>query len=207
MQRQSAKIVAEPDLFADHQAMLAEGRNTARALAEVIGQDGERLALAGGFCAQVAAAYWKALGGVPALRSLPIGVDTAGLAGPAQGLASGLGTAAARLAPERAFHELGRIYNRMIPEAFRLRYGVYYTPPGLTERLLDQASAAGVDWPTCRVLDAACGAGPFWPRWRIGLDPVQRERVRRRLYGHANLYGVFTDFALRQTRAGASSPS
>lgn len=38
------------------------------------------------------------------------------------------------------------------------------------------------------------------PYGRISLDPEKRRRFARSLYGHANLYGVFTDVALRWTK-------
>lgn len=40
------------------------------------------------------------------------------------------------------------------------------------------------------------------PYGRVTLSPELRDRYRRSLYGHANLYGVFTDMALRFTRPG-----
>ena len=40
------------------------------------------------------------------------------------------------------------------------------------------------------------------PYGRVVLSPEMRERFRRSLFGHANLYGVFTDLALRFTRPG-----
>ena len=40
------------------------------------------------------------------------------------------------------------------------------------------------------------------PYGRITLTPALREKFRRSLFGHANLYGVFTDLALRFTRRG-----
>lgn len=40
------------------------------------------------------------------------------------------------------------------------------------------------------------------PYGRVGLSAVLRERYSRSLYGHANLYGVFTDLALRWTVPG-----
>lgn len=40
------------------------------------------------------------------------------------------------------------------------------------------------------------------PYGRITLTRAQRQRYSRSLYGHANLYGVFTDIALRWTKAG-----
>jgi adenine-specific DNA-methyltransferase len=40
------------------------------------------------------------------------------------------------------------------------------------------------------------------PYGRVTLTPQQRRRYARGLYGHANLYGVFTDAAMRWTRPG-----
>jgi adenine-specific DNA-methyltransferase len=40
------------------------------------------------------------------------------------------------------------------------------------------------------------------PYGRVTLGPEQRQRYARSLYGHANLYGVFTDAAVRWTRRG-----
>jgi adenine-specific DNA-methyltransferase len=38
------------------------------------------------------------------------------------------------------------------------------------------------------------------PYGRVALSPERRQHFARSLYGHANLYGVFTDLALRWTR-------
>lgn len=40
------------------------------------------------------------------------------------------------------------------------------------------------------------------PYGRVTLSPELREKYRRGLFGHANLYGVFTDLALRFTKPG-----
>ena len=40
------------------------------------------------------------------------------------------------------------------------------------------------------------------PYGRVTLSPALREKYRRSLFGHANLYGIFTDLALRYTRVG-----
>jgi len=40
------------------------------------------------------------------------------------------------------------------------------------------------------------------PYGRVSLEPKMRSRYSRSLYGHANLYGLFTDLAFRLTRAG-----
>ena len=42
------------------------------------------------------------------------------------------------------------------------------------------------------------------PYGRISLSPQQRQKYGRSLYGHANLYGLFTDQALRLTRIGGT---
>ena len=42
------------------------------------------------------------------------------------------------------------------------------------------------------------------PYGRITLSPQLREKYRRSLFGHANLYGLFTDLALRFTRTGGA---
>lgn len=40
------------------------------------------------------------------------------------------------------------------------------------------------------------------PYGRVRLDPETRSRYRLSLFGHANLYGLFTDMAVRHTRPG-----
>ena len=58
----------------------------------------------------------------------------------------------------------------MLPAEYRVRHGIYFTPPALAERMLDQATDAGIDWVKARVLDPACGGGAF-------LAPVARRIV------------------------------
>ncbi|NBC23174.1 MAG: N-6 DNA methylase [Gammaproteobacteria bacterium] len=268
-----------------------ELRGLARAAAQRETDDDRRLQLARGCTAAVLRAYWRAVQPGP-LAEPPITVDPAALPPAMSALVPELSAALARVGPDRAFYELGRLYTALLPATYRARYGVYYTPPELAERLLDQATAAGLDWATCRVLDPACGGGAFlapvarrmlkavrrqqpgvspaaarravcgrlhgyeidsfaawisrvavdavlWvpdalvastgvetrvgdatatadpradvafdlvvgnpPYGRVGLPPPLRARYRRSLYGHANLYGVFTDLALRHARPG-----
>lgn len=205
----------------------------------------------------------------------------------AMALAESLGATIAALDPEQGAYQIGRAYTGMLPPEHRSAHGIYYTPPALTARLLDQATAAGVDWVNARVLDPACGGGAFlapvahriidalpdcspaillrnigsrlrgyeldpfgaWlsqvtldamvlplsratgkrlpvvvtvgdslqrsaardrfdlvignpPYGRVKLNPKDRSRFKRGLYGHANLYGLFTDLALRHTKQG-----
>ena len=42
------------------------------------------------------------------------------------------------------------------------------------------------------------------PYGRVPLTPEQRRRFARSLFGHANLYGVFTDIAVRWTKRGGT---
>lgn len=203
-------------------------------------------------------------------------------------LARTLGQAVAALPPLQACYQLSTTYTVLLPPALRSAWGAFYTPPALTDRLLDLAAETGTDWATARVLDPACGGGAFllpvalrmraalprlgprafldhlashlrgfeidpfaawltqvWlettfaqevqatggvfpalvevcdsldqepaggdgfdlvvgnpPYGRLTLTPAQRNRYRRSLFGHANLYGVFTDLAVRWTKPG-----
>jgi adenine-specific DNA-methyltransferase len=206
---------------------------------------------------------------------------------PTVNLANAVGKAAAELPIAQACYQLSATYPALVPDSTRSELGMYYTPPALTDRLLDLAEEAGIDWRAARVLDPACGGGAFllpialrvrkaladttprqqlkaiagqlrgleidpfaawlaqtWleiglsdllaatgsrlpaivqicdtlaqntpdqlfdllvgnpPYGRVTLSPEQRRRFARSLYGHANLYGVFTDVALRWTRPG-----
>ena len=201
-------------------------------------------------------------------------------------LARIVGSEAAELPIEQACYQLCTTYTAMVPSSTRSAFGMYYTPPALTDYLLDMAEEAGIDWSSARVLDPACGGGAFllpvmlrirkalaggsperqlrailtqlrgfeidpfaawltqtWleiglsdllefadspisqivqvcdtlnqeptsdlydlvignpPYGRLTLTGDQRRRFARSLYGHANLYGVFTDIAMRWTKA------
>lgn len=56
-----------------------------------------------------------------------------------------------------------------------------------------------LDEPPTPSFDLVVGNPPYG---RVTLSAEQRQRFARSLYGHANLYGVFTDLALRWTRPG-----
>ncbi|MGB0747116.1 MAG: HsdM family class I SAM-dependent methyltransferase [Magnetospiraceae bacterium] len=269
---------------------LESGRVMARALAGST-DEVERLALARAFGARLISSWWHVLTSTfaspPELRAPLKPFDLVDLPQSAEALAESLGDAAAQLDAETAAYHIGLIYTSMLPPAHRAAFGIYYTPPSLTARLIAQATNSGVNWATCRVLDPACGGGAFlapvarrildeltdcsprilienianrlhgyeidpfgaWlsqvaldavllhithmtgcqlpvvvtvcdslqktpprelfdltignpPYGRVRLDPEARNRFKRSLFGHANLYGLFTDMALRHTRAG-----
>jgi adenine-specific DNA-methyltransferase len=201
--------------------------------------------------------------------------------------AARFGASAAKEPVAQAAYHLSLLYSGLLPADWRAKHGIYYTPPAVAERLLDQADRAGAEWAKAHVLDPAAGAGAFlvpaaarildslgncapavavqninarlrgfeldafaaWltevfvevaalevvvtsgrrignivevrdslddsiqegrfdlvvgnpPFGKLRLSAERRARFSRSLYGHANLYGVFTDLAIRQTRAG-----
>ncbi|HZK79417.1 MAG TPA: N-6 DNA methylase [Humisphaera sp.] len=199
-------------------------------------------------------------------------------------LARTVGREVTELPIEQACYQLNATYTALVPGGTRSKLGMYYTPPALSDRLLDMAEQAGISWRTARVFDPACGGGAFllpvalrmrealaglsdgeivaqiamrlrgfeidpfaawltqtWleialadllrgplpqvvqvcdtlgqqptgtlydlvignpPYGRVSLDAEQRRYFARSLYGHANLYGVFTDIAMRWAQVG-----
>ena len=224
----------------------------------------------------------------PGLRLRPPVAVTGRLDESARQLSVSFGREAAALPILEGCHLLTSLYAGLLPSKERSALGAFYTPPALTQRLLDLAAEGGVDWSTARVLDPASGGGAFileaasriraalqgsepafvlaqlgtrltgleidphaaWlsqaaldivlsdlasasgretplcirvcdtleepptavydlvignpPYGRVTLTDAQRGRFARSLYGHANLYGVFTDVALRWTRPGGA---
>ena len=135
-------------------AILESGKAIARTL--VAGLDVEkRLLLARSFCASVIKTYWfESQRQFRQASSLPnhfLPGPTVDLAELAAQLANTMGTTAARLDSITASYLIGVTYTAMLPSDVRSRLGVYYTPPGLTRRLLEMATLAGVDWGSCRV--------------------------------------------------------
>lgn len=269
---------------------LASARVMARAIASTFPAD-HHVALARAFGVRLVEAWWCELTSsdiVPQeLRSPLQPFHTELLSDAASFLAETIGRAAANFDAETAAYQIGLTYTGMLPPEHRGEYGIFYTPPSLTARLIDQVTAANIDWARCRVLDPACGGGAFlvpiaqrimdeqkecspkllmqsvgnrlrgyeidpfgaWltqvtldavvlpisrlagrklpvmvtvcdslrrsppkdrfdlvignpPYGRAKLDSETREHYKRSLYGHANLYGLFTDLALRHTKLG-----
>ncbi len=280
--------VQQERLRASGRVMVHSGLVWARALASAVNPE-DRLRFARAVVFHAVSAYWEAKqpasGWCARLRRLPAEISVAQVSSEATALARATGTAAAALHVAEASYRIGVIYTAMMPARFRSERGAYYTPPALCERLLDMATAAGVDWHSARVLDPACSGGAFlspvarrmmeslkdcnaanalkniqsrlrgfeldsfaaWisqvfldvtlgklcrragtrlrsvvkvydslkrsptgdgfdlvvgnpPYGRVKLSSELREKFQRSLFGHANLYGLFTDLAMRFAR-------
>jgi adenine-specific DNA-methyltransferase len=263
---------------------LSRARVMARASSETIAE-GRRTAQAALFSRAAIEAFAAEV--APALTLSPPFVAVRGkLDATARQLAASIGREAAALPVMEGCHFLTSLYATLLPGKERSALGAFYTPPALTQRLLDLAVDGGVDWSTARVLDPASGGGAFLleaamrmrgalegseaafilaqlstrlsgleldphaaalsqaaleillsdlsaasgrsapicvkvcdtleetpvaqfdlvvgnpPYGRVTLTTAQRARYARGLYGHANLYGVFTDIALRWARPG-----
>ncbi len=89
-------------------------------------------------------------------------------------------------------------------------FGAWLSQVAVDAVLLPFSSVAGLALPmvvtVCNSLrrspprerfDLVIGNPPYG---RVRLDTAERARFKRSLYGHANLYGLFTDMALRQTK-------
>lgn len=270
--------------------VVASARVMARDLAATFPSD-QQLSLARAFGVRLIEAWWRGLTNIDIvpqeLRAPLQPFDTEPLPEAAAALAETIGRTAANFDAETAAYHIGLTYTGMLPVEHRGQYGIFYTPPILTARLIDQVTAADIDWAKCRVLDPACGGGAFlapiaqrivdelkdcspkflmqsignrlrgyeidpfgaWlsqitldavvlpisrlagrtlpvmvtvcdslrrplpkdrfdlvignpPYGKAKLDIETRERYKRSLYGHANLYGLFTDLAVRHTKLG-----
>ena len=124
-----------------------------------------QIASAHAFGFRMVAAWWRALTSkdhrAQPLRELFQVIDTGVLPASEAKKADNQGEAAACSDPALAGYQLGRAYTSRLPREHRADLGIYYTPPNLAERLIDQATEAGVDWACARVLDPACGGGAF----------------------------------------------
>jgi adenine-specific DNA-methyltransferase len=270
----AADITLAPSLA----ELRAELRVQAQAAAELL-----QFTLAEAVSIAALRGYWASLTKKLPLRTPPraAGELPAALAATARQL----GEIMAPLPVPHAAYHLSLLYTSLLRPEWRAKHGVYYTPPALADRLLDQAEAAGLDWSKTHILDPAAGAGAFlvpaaarlmktmgpcapavairnisarirgyeidqfaaWmgqvfieaiilpvltlarsrpdciivcdslktennscfdlvignpPFGRVSLPTTQRERFARSLYGHANLYGLFTDLAVDLARPG-----
>lgn len=264
--------------------MKSMARGFAQGLAEA-----DRLLLVQVFCIGMVCSYWDAVvqtKGQP-LKVKPPPLEMTGVDPSAMKLAQEIGALVTQFPAAAAGYLIGSVYTVMLPDAMRSSLGAFYTPPSLSERLIDLAIAAGFDPSKHSACDPSCGGGAFlapiaarmleatpagtpaltllritsrlrgseidafaaWmsevllevtlldlviasgkrtpkvvrvgdsleldatfgtfdlvignpPYGRTTLSPPLREKFARSLFGHANLYGVFTDLALRLCKPG-----
>jgi hypothetical protein len=56
---------------------------------------------------------------------------------------------------------LSSAYSHLVDDDKRRRQALFFTPPALGERMLDDLDAAGVDWAQAHIIDIACGGAAF----------------------------------------------
>lgn len=255
--------------------------------------DSERQRFAYSVVAAVIADYWYALQldreSVWDLSPHPHIEDSVELDQHLQKLSVELSRVLIDLESTSAAYCIGELYTALMPAELRSQYGMYYTPPALSSRLLYLATQAGTNWASAHVLDPACGGGAFltpvalqiiaaqgnatpstiidhltehlhgfeldpfggWvsqvlleaalfdlcrmagrrlpqvvticdslqqdvpldrydliignpPYGRLRLSDELRAKYKRSLHGHANIYGLFMDFAARHVRPGGT---
>lgn len=103
--------------------------------------------------------YWRSLTSEVAITPPPTGGSLP--QGEMEAAATRFGCLLSDLPVADAAFHLSLLYTTLLPSEWRSEFGVYYTPPALAKRLLDQAGGAGLDWATARVIDPAAGAAAF----------------------------------------------
>ncbi|MEN8179790.1 MAG: N-6 DNA methylase [Pseudomonadota bacterium] len=75
---------------------------------------------------------------------------------------------------EAAF-QIGELYTKLLPKEYRSSHGIYFTPPSLTSRLLNNIESAGTNWAVSSVIDPACGGGAFLAPVALRMKKILRE--------------------------------
>ena len=283
MNANALRDVEQPiELLQDLEQQYLAMKSMARGYAE--GLTGEnRLVSVRVFCIGMVSSYWDAVvrsrGKQLKIKTPPIKIT--GIDPVAVKLAQEIGEVVTQYPAADAGYRIGSVYTVMLPELMRSSLGAFYTPPSLSERLIDLAIASGFDPAKHSACDPSCGGGAFlapvaarmleampagspeltlrritsrlrgseidafaaWmsevllevtlldlvvasgkrtpkvvlvgdsleldaafgtfdlvignpPYGRVTLSEPLRDKFSRSLFGHANLYGVFTDLAL-----------
>lgn len=157
--------------------------------------DNERLASGRSFIYQLIKAYWhKFYPTTHALPKLSEDFNAHHLNTTLTALADCLGNTASKLNAIEASYLIGAIYTATLPEKMRSEKGVYFTPPSLTNRLLNLVELQGVQWNTSSVLDPACGGGAFLApvalRIASTLNDNSPENILRHIETHLKGYEI-----------------
>src|SRR5579859_1920071 len=137
---------------------LAELRADLRAQAQAAAER-MQLTLAEAICVEAIRGYWGSLTEKFPLREPPRA--TCVLPEALAATAWRLGEIMSPLPVSEAAYHLSLLYTGLLRPERRAKHGVYYTPPSLAGRLLDQAETAGLDWSKAHILDPAAGAAAF----------------------------------------------
>jgi len=182
-----------------------------------------RLSLAKHFMVRAIEKYWKethhSLSGNLPLPKLFETFPHRKLDNAAIAVAEAIGQAAAELSLVEAGYQLGTVYTALLPEDIRTAGWVFYTPPGLVDRLLDMAEEAGIDWQYHTILDPACGGGAFLApiclRMLGKLKDEKPEQILKHIQTHVQgweidafsawMTQVFVEVALKEVIAKSRS--
>jgi adenine-specific DNA-methyltransferase len=118
-----------------------------------------QVTLAEGIAVEAIRGYWSAMAKELPLREPPR--DKRQMPEALTTAAYQLGRAVSSLPVADAAYQLSLLYTGLLRPEWRAKHGVFYTPPSLANRLLDQATAAGLDWSKAHILDPAAGAAAF----------------------------------------------
>ncbi|MCP5106863.1 MAG: N-6 DNA methylase, partial [bacterium] len=124
--------------------------------------------------------------------------------------AVGIGSLVGNMDAIEAGYYISSIYTKIMPPERRASLGVFYTPPAIVNRLIDNVTENGFDWRNGRLLDPACGGGAFLAPLALKLLKESEEKdffklledLERRLKGYeidgfaAWMSMVFLDAAL-----------
>ncbi len=213
-------------IFSNPEPRAAFRTGKVMAKAWIVKQPSEhRLSMAKHFMVRAIEKYWKEMhqslsGNLPLPKLFETfphrKLDNAAIA-----VAEAIGQAAAELSLVEAGYQLGTVYTALLPEDIRTAGGVFYTPPGLVDRLLDMAEEAGIDWRLHTILDPACGGGAFLApiclRMLGELKDKKPEQILKHIQTHVQgweidafsawMTQVFVEVALKEVIAKTDSKS
>jgi len=144
------------------------------------------------FISAVIISYWKSTHNLFfSVKPLPEIVDTVILNNTSDqinGIAEIIGNAASSLDVINAAFHIGNLYTSLLPQKLRSRNGVFYTPPSLTNRLIEMSENAGVDWAKVSVVDPACGGGAFLAPVALAMRSALKDLPAQNILKHVETH-------------------
>lgn len=77
------------------------------------------------------------------------------------------------MSPENAGYYISLQYQNLLPKSYREKFGIYYTPMHVVERMLDDAQKLNIDLEKAHVIDPSSGGAAY-------LAPLCRRMVNRK---------------------------